>query len=929
MLRRAFLAGLSAFGPLKQALAAITGIVPSVAVVSSGIATRTINNGGSGAMPANAFWAFMQPCKKGDVPSGNFLTGSLGGTTVPLHGTIESKWSDNSAKFIRLRVDMSGVAIASGTSKDLVLTSTSGSWSTTTTRANSDWTALVDTVELTSLTTTGTSASDMDKAGTWIAAFDGGTTNTIEVIGQGPLGLEVVVTASFVNTGTTHRFLQAMMTYWVTEKADTTLGPIASKGPFLINSLAPKTNPSEFDYTANWKRNGVSQRSSKVLHYAYTWQPLCRNDCQWDWTASDPQVFVTQAVGQTRKTQLIVPFADGIVYANTWEMQITALNTSTGVFTTASTLNFFGPSGPLGPTQPWPAPCSFRVTAGGSLWTGGVVNQTYWAKDSGDGVTFTLYDTLANANTGGSTGKQATAGGSITGTAYTRWDIAPNTGGPLDLSEGSSGGQSNDISATTEYGAAYHVGNSLSTQRMGRVTAYALGNTQQFVKNATTGKILSVMTTANTPAGMSDGTDYSGNTQWIGTGSGNFSSNLNPTGALYPSASGIFNLNDKAHFPSPVYAIWMMEGCPILRKILQYSANSSLGSVAYFPQRNLNLSGATHSNFLLDLFGRRQWWALRDVIYGLLASPDGSDEHTYFDTMLTENFNGVYPAYNTFENNGGTNFTDMGVFGYRESDWPPTGQLVTLMWMQGFMVSYSMIALYLAVGAIDSPTSSTYSTNLALCASRHNSLFTKLFTSTFCSYFSTSYTFQIGKDNVNIPAPGTFITGGPVNMGLGPGDTMLFAYTAADGTITVSNAIPWWKPVAGDTFTPSDTGSLDVTGTVRTNPPAELTKETDYTIASVGAWPPYTFKLTGHNSYSSSPTGCAGWLRPTAFTCPASSNVASDQAAGNYDRWMRAALAIASTNGATGAAAAFSTANSRNQDTSSTTDAQWWYQSTL
>ena len=177
--------------------------------------------------------------------------------------------ADGSWRWARLLIDYSGQTIAPGSSSVLAFSSAPGSWTTVSTRSNADWEALHDTVTLANLVTSAPSALGYDQpSGIWKATFDGGSTNTIVPICANDLGIQVEVKAAFTNGSTTQVALQAVMDYWVTENSDGSLGPIASKGPFVEDMLAFKPNFANYTYDLTYLRNGSSVRQMPGVQQA-------------------------------------------------------------------------------------------------------------------------------------------------------------------------------------------------------------------------------------------------------------------------------------------------------------------------------------------------------------------------------------------------------------------------------------------------------------------------------------------------------------------------------------------------------------------------------------------------------------------------------------------------------------------------------------
>lgn len=835
--------------------------------------TRTVNNASASALPATAFWTAGWPVKQGDVPSGNILTATLGGTSVPCQAMAIRTHGDGSLAWSQLLFDFSGITMATDTSQDLVITSAGGSWSTTSSRSDADWTALLDTVELTSLTTTGVSSDTMDKAGTWTATFDGGGTNTIEVYGATSVGLWVSVYANFVNTGTTHRYLRARMEYLVCEKGDTSLGPIASRGPFIDNMRAFITNgtdaPSEFDYTINWKRNGASQRSQAgVKHMGMTLAQFCRPDGQWDWTANEPVIWVGQDYRDSRKTLQHLPFSDEFAtpgfYTRTAEWSCTC-NTTTGLFTVAANLS----NKLFDDINPVVVACDFYFTAGGALWTGGVTGQAYWAKFA-SGTTFTLYDTLAHALAGGSTGQQATGGGSVTNTIV-RNAIAPMTPHNLNISQAP--GDRPSLGMITEVQAGYHVFNTQAGQRHARTQAYAFATASFQVLDDATNFIPSLLSTgtvggiAQTPGGMTSKAD----SHWTGSvGTGSFSTDIGGGAGPTGSNLGLFTDNFRSdHFPSPVYTTWLMEGGTILRDLLYMSGNRAIASINYFGIRNISINGGSIRYATVALDGddgvRTAAWGFRDVIHARLACADGTTMKTYWDRVIQSNC-AAYVEYSDYK---GTNFKNLGAWFYDENDYPPNTSRGIGASINDFMLGYWSIVVGFAANTLgDDPTNGT---NLTLMRTRAGNFLNAAF-GTGCFYFTSDH-YQTSSTSMKGDAsPGTYAASYADTLHMNSGSGAATWDYATNGTITphYSSTIEW-VPVAGDKWFTTNYHL----STLLNNPPAELTPGTAYTIKSVtGDTSGFTFTLDngsgGTQTYASGVIGSGGWFIPVIAShgCP-------------------------------------------------------------
>lgn len=878
------------------------------------ILTRTITNLGGSSLPATAFWYIGHPFKPTEVPSGSIVTASItGGTNIPITAIAQKYEADGSLDRSEFILDFSGVSLASNASTLLTFAITPGSWSTTTSRTNSDWEGLIDTVQLTNLTTTGTSHPDMDKAGTWTAAFDGGGTNTIEVIGQGPQGLYVNVKAALVNTGTTHAYLVARMEYLVCQKADTTLGPIASRGPFIENLQLLKANaesvvnPSQFTYDFNWLRNGSSQRSQlQAPNITGSTAKLCRYDGQWDWNGTDPQIGVTQDYTLTRKTLKIPSFITGISYTGgancVPNTSVTGINTTTGVFTVGDVTTFIGPDN-------YPVAIGFTAA---SMPTGLSADPAvYWASYV-SGTTFKIYDSFAHALAGGSTGQvvPSTSGTSV----LIRLSCAPQT--PGCYQQYMPGGSARtDISLLSEWGSAYHVGNTPDFQRLARVQAYARLSIPTSVLNDATGKVPNW-----------------GNTSISGLGT------PMPTGVVGSVTGGLNNWTpDNGHWPGNVnYSVWLMEGGSVLRDNLLCEGNTMNQGSSYAALRNMVIGGITYYTcccFNQAGEGARYGaWDLRLISYAAFAAVNGSAEETYYRGVMQQNC-AEWEAYLTYK---GGNFGALGIIQYDDTDYPPRGlnYLATHLVVEGFMQSYMGLAT--ATAAI---LHGDYVSGLNTVATYAAKFLVGLYTTSFPAYFATSYSMANCLADDSTAPPGTYVSSfAELGLSGAAGSNFSFDFNGTS-TVTFNNTssnAPW--PVTtGDTYRPQNYLNL-ATGGGGPSAPSPFADGTDYvitgasgTFGSGSASGTFTTALTA----GSTVTGVGGWFLPTGQGNPSSGSVSQyldDITSGDcYLMYQVAALATQAIYGATGASTACSNAYGRFAGGSSAfnTRCDWAFQSTV
>ncbi len=929
---------LAGTGTLKvQGTATITLAPATLAATGTGATptilplTRTINNAGIGPMPADAFWTIGHPFPVGQVPRGSIVTATLGGAAVPVQGIASSTHADGSLAWTQLMIDLSGVAIAAGASKDLVLATSVGAWSTTTVRTNADWVALAHTVEITNLSTTSSSAADMDGAGTWTATFNNGASNTFDVYGQGPRGLWVTVQARFTNGATTHRFLYAEMEYWVTQRADLSRGPVAWRGPVIRNDEGFKLNPGTFTYDIAFKQAGSTVRSETgVPHIAFSWSWIASLGVEMEWSASNPNIWVSQDYTKLRKAFPALPFRDGIVYTGNVSSQatttITGINTSTGVFTVVGTDSLKGHDSSRTAAVDFMAPV---------LPTGLSSGIRYWIVFL-SGTTFQVYDTLAHALSAGATGKviPSTSGAGV----VARLCLAPTASAMIDQGQNSPGAR-NDLSIITEWGAAYIVANTQAYQRYARVTGYAQSHGPICVINDKTGKVPSLLNSTGsypTPAGLigagQTGATYI-DTHW---GTTSFSADFNPPSG--PTGFGIGEPNGWQvplnHMPAPIFAVWLLEGGAIARELLYLIANQVIGSIGYMPQRNFALGvttyyacGTTYTE------PRTNAWNLRAYANAMYAAPDGSVEQEYFKNVVGSNAAAIN-AYVAYE---GTNFSNLGFYNYVQGDYPPEAHTLQPPGVNGisqYAMGYSVLAFAWADLLVGDRVP-----GLAAAADMQARGLNNLF-NVLCPWFASSYVFGVLTSAAGASPPGSFVSSA-TDIGCGAGSNIHFAYSSGGTDVTWSNVDPWWEVAINDKFRPQDVFSLSGSANA---PPTPLTIGTNYFIVSVNI-PAKTFKISATLggspiTFTQTVIDSGGWFIPAGQSCP----VAGDNdnyVLGNANVWPGdtndpdgymavwvAAAAMQTIRGATGASAAYDKADARMNFTGSgnwNTKASWAY----
>jgi len=838
------------------------------------IVTRTINNADSSSLPATAFWQVGQPFKAGDVPSGSIVTATVGGVSVPVQGMGLITHNDGSLAWCDLHINLSGISIAGAGTSSLVLTAAAGSWSTTTSRTNTNWTALADTVEVSGVTTTGTSGNNMDKAGTYIATFDAGVTNTIESYGQGPLGLHVLVRADLVNTGSTHQFLQAVMEYWVCQKADTSLGPIASRGPWIENTQLFKADPSRFNFNLAWKRATVTQRSwTDVRTHCGSIAVGCRNDGLWDWTANEPVVFVTQDYTQTRATKKIPPFKTGLSYTPVSEWSA-SISTSTGLVTATGAFNYiFGAN-----SSGLPTGVTFRGTSlpSGSGFGAGNI---YWAAYQTADTVF-LYDTLPHAIAGGATGKLIPTGAGSG--LFVRPGIGPLARGDL-CNDLTATGPRFDLGLMTEWGCAYHVANTQAAQLQARANAWAMCAMGIALRNDATGKIPGLLPTAQLPAGLGTGVET------LTALGGTCSSQIGSGAGTFTGGGGQFTVSfcvDGSHLPHPLYPVWVMEGGAYLRQVIYYNGNQSIIQKAYLPNRNLqvNGTGTTYYGTVITEGGtamRVGAWAFLRLGYAAFAAPDGSDEKSYFVRVLKNNLDWQV-ADRAFK---GANYQTMGIFLFDSYSLPSRRDLTICSNFMSWYMSTALGMVSLLLG-----DNSNLSTNLSAFIAAYSATWLAGMFNTYCPFFASGY--EWGPLYTESNYVGSYADVGNV----GGADTH-YDY-ATSGTITWSLVDPETTLANGDYFYPYDI--FTETGGGATAPPANLTIGRRYYVrdVNVGA---KTFGISATNggaliTYSGAVSGSGGSWHFLA--CPSSGTAAGTASdTDGYQANAVAAMAISSVAG--------------------------------
>lgn len=954
--------------------------------------TRDFNQPSGTSTPANAFWMIGQPIKDGDVPSGNIVTATLGGSAVKVRGCEVKQRANGDAGWMWLLVDYSGQTITPGSSKSLVLTSTSGSWGSSTGRTTADWQALNDTTTLTSLSTSGTSAADMDGSGTWTASFD--ANSTVHTLCTNDEGRIDEVVAPFVNTsaissislssitwsgglatfttssphgiaastvfqakitgaspsgyngnfsgctrtGTStftcpiatnpgtntvagtfqqaHRFLQARMFYWVTQKTDGSLGPIASLGPFIEHLQILNTDLSEFGYTANWVRNGVTQRSqASVTQPAMTSSILSRSDGQWDWSANDPQVWVGADYNLVRATKRITPYLTGVTYnganpaGGSATVPITGVNTTTGVLTVAS----------IGGLSNTSIQKATAIEFGGtSAPTGITFGQIYWGCYSG--TTIKVYNTFAAANTCTGTGQvvPSTSGSGV----YAMAAAAPQSVGVVSTSLGDPG-ERPDIGFQSEWAGAYIVGNTQGWQRLGRISAYNIWSLPAWALNSATGCQFSFLPTSLTPSsgancmgGTGMGTGYGLNLEW---GSGPGAIYYNDVGVPNTSGTGVWALSGTdEHMPHSAWNVWLMEANPYLRELMYQQGSKALASSLYPYGRNPQLPGGTqyYGSFFTycNQVVRQCAWSLRSVVLAAFAAPTGSAEETYYKTLLQQ----TTAALADYREYQGTNYKNLGLtYNYDNFggySFVYSGQQI---YYPNFMHTYMNIAVGMADAIMGDQVPALHTINgyiATITVGMHN---------VNCGYFSTAYNLGVSRTPIGGAAPATFISS---IADLGYGDAAWFPIVNGNSSITpVGQGVGTlgdttlkglvigskYRPMNYDSNTGTGGGPYTVVGA-----PSPFVDGTDYTITGVSG-STFTTAVTP----SADATYAGGIIVPSGATganCPAGSTnggVTGGPIAPSNNDYLSEQIAglgvAAATGGTAGASTAYDAAVTR------------------
>ncbi len=355
-----------------------------------------------------------------------------------------------------------------------------------------------------------------------------------------------------------------------------------------------------------------------------------------------------------------------------------------------------------------------------------------------------------------------------------------------------------DIGLLTEWGCGYIVGNTQAWQRRARVSAYAMNAIGLAWRNSATGSVPGLLPTAQLPAGLGTGLEnayaLSGTCSTeIGAGTGTFS-----------GGAGQFNQSfapETSHMPSPILAVYLLEGGDYLREMLYFGANAAILQKAYLPNRNLqvNGTGTTYDGVLITERGinlRTGGWAARNAAYGAAAAPDGSDEQAYFIRVLKNNFDWQVAD----RASKSANYQSMGLYVYDAYDMPTN---------RNFSVQSGFMSWYLenALGYI------------SLLIGDNSDI------STACPYFASGY--EWGPLYTETDYVGSYNDVGNI----GGSDTSYAYATGVGGTITWSDVDPMVTLTNGDYFYPYDFFT-QTTGSA-TTPPANLVQGRRYYVRDV------------------------------------------------------------------------------------------------
>ena len=819
----------------------ITGI-PTVA--PGGSSTLTLNVG-TGSWPAatstctNAIWEAL-----GDVLTLSNFTATAFPSAQAASGASSLSFQTNSLKWLTAGLTVTDLtnpaAIAGGTT----ISSVSNGGGTVGLSATTA--AIIPVTDIIAFSNAGaTTVADVTGTGTWTATFDGGATNTIETYGAGPQGLYVEVTAQLMSNGTAHRDIDVVMDYYVPEKADGTCPsnqPVMSYGPFIFNTLlhpsvAAKSTTGAFAFDAAFTRGVTTVRSEAGLMLAaMSVGPMTRFDGAPDWSADDPAAWVSQNYGLVVDTRKIPPFRKNITGYNPSAAgsEFGGPCTSdavTGFTSTTLTINsivcIYGNDPHVNQIEP--AQFAGTVVPGGTS-----ASTLYWLLNLG-AKSIAVYDTFLHAYAGGATGRVTlTSAGT---SAIVENVPAPGGTGQWDQSLTDSSDRP-DLSPTTEWAAAYLVGNTQAWQNTGRIAALSQMSLGIQGQDAETGsanqRLLSVMDAANTPVGW---TPYS----TVSYGSGGNNSSLINSGVASPGGTNqwLWSGSATAHLTTGYYVAWLMEGAPVLRDMLLIQGEGLIAVQNGMATRNLVLANPTPTTYYGSttcVYGggatRVGAWHTMGPIFALFAATQGSQEETYFTNLLTENMN-LCAALRTFE---GTNFAALGETFLPDTLLPNVSSSSTILTpnAETFMNSYQ--AAVHAVGAL------LVQDRVAglMTQATHSSQWTSHlygFGGFQCGYFASAYAHSGHLSEINAASPGSYVSSwSEYSFNKGNAETASF-----NTSNPVIQSVNWstgaggpYTMAAGDHVRFSNAANDDLIGHVGSLPPSPFAVDTDYVVLAAG-----------------------------------------------------------------------------------------------
>lgn len=474
-----------------------------------------------------------------------------------------------------------------------------------------------------------------------------------------------------------HRNLQAVMDYWTpkggaggsacTGSGGSTTCPTESWGPFIENArlhpgsaVAALSTLTAFAYNADFTRNGSEVRGCaaaagycNIFTAAESVGVMTNLDGSSDWTADNPGTWISQDYTEVGETEKLPTFQAGLggsynPCASGTQYGYPCVNSPITAYT-SSTLTFSNPTGgadvifgynPTGVGQ------VNAVAFTGTAAPGGLaLNTLYWIVDEG-GFTFSVYDNELDALANGTTGRQTLT--SIGTSAAVYVVVAPGGTGEMSMIL-NYGGPRPDLSLTSEWGGpTYYVGNTQAWQATARITAYSNASNPVYGVDVEDGSpnlhLLSIMDAPNTPScgGGCVWTSYdtTGYAAIGSTYSSNINSGVNPAGG-----TGQWNWtgSSAAHVPNPMYGVWLAEGTPFLRDMLELQTNGLLGLEGNTLNRNFSVNGTPYYGTTTCSYGggnlRIGAWHTRDLAEALFAATQGTPEEAYFQNILVENMN--------------------------------------------------------------------------------------------------------------------------------------------------------------------------------------------------------------------------------------------------------------------------------------------------